>query len=91
MTSIVSRLVMTTAAAGMALAPIAASANTRAGDSATTYSVPASAPGKGRAAKGEKLVAPGILIAVLAGAAAIGAIVIINDDDDEDNQSPGGN
>lgn len=90
MTSTMSRLVMTAAAAGMAFAPIAASANTRAGDSAATYTAPASAPGKGRAAKGEKLVAPGILIAILAGAAVIGAVIVINDDDD-DNQSPGAN
>jgi len=83
-----SRLLMTAAAAGMALAPIAATAKTRAADSAPTYTS-VSAPGEGREADGEKLVAPGILVAILAAAAAAGVIIII--DDDDDNQSPGAN
>ena len=77
---------MTAAAASLAFAPIAATANTRAADSTATYA----APGEGRDAKGEKLVAPGVLVAILAAAAAAGAIIILSDDDD-DNQSPGGN
>jgi len=82
------RLVATVAAASLAFAPIAASANTRAGDSDTSYTAAASQPGQGRDATGEKLIAPGILGAILAAAAAAGIIIII---DDDDNQSPGGN
>lgn len=84
-----SRLVMTAAAASLAFAPIAASAKTRAADSGTVYTPAASAPGQGRAAEGERLVAPGVLAAILAAAAAIGVVIII--DSDDDNQSPGGN
>ncbi|MEM9311208.1 MAG: hypothetical protein AAGA34_07145 [Pseudomonadota bacterium] len=82
----ISRLVMASAAASLVFVPIAASANTRATDNTTVYA--ASAPGKGREAEGEKLVAPGILLAIIAAAAAAGVIVIIDDDDD---QSPGAN
>lgn len=86
----ISRLLMTAAAAGLAFAPIAANAKTRAGNSAVTYA-PVSAPGQGRDADGEKLVAPSILLAIIAAAAAAGVIVIIDDDDGDDNQSPGAN
>lgn len=84
---IVSRVVMTIAAAGLAFAPVAVSAKTRAGDSVANYKS-VSSPGEGREARGEKLVAPGILLAILAAAAAAGVIIII---DDSDNQSPGAN
>lgn len=84
-----SRMVMTAAAAGLALAPIAATANTRAADTGAVYTTSVSAPGQGRDAKGEELVAPGILLALFAAAAAAGVIIII--DDGDDNQSPGGN
>ncbi|MEL6487661.1 MAG: hypothetical protein AAFQ13_11040, partial [Pseudomonadota bacterium] len=67
---------------------MAATAKTRAGNSAVTYSS-ASVPGEGRSADGEKLVAPGILVAIIAAAAAAGVIVII--DNGDDNQSPGAN
>ena len=83
-----SRLVMTAAAASLALVPIAATANTRAADSTATYSAPA----EGRNTKGEKLVSPGILAAILAAAAAAGAIVVLADQDDDNyGQSPGAN
>ena len=87
-----SRLVMTAAAASLAFAPIAATANTRAADSKATYTT-ASAPGQGVAAEGEKLEAEGgvgIIIAILGAAAIVGGIIILAEDDD-DNQSPGGN
>jgi hypothetical protein len=89
-----SRLIVTAAAASMAFAPIAAQANTRASDSAPVYtSGAASQPGLARAAEGESFVGrPGVLIALFAAAAAIGAIILIADEDDEDtdqNQSPG--
>jgi len=48
----VKRLIMTAAAASMVLTPVAAQANTRAGDSGSIYSVEA-APGFGRSAEGE--------------------------------------
>lgn len=84
----VSRLMMTAAAVGMAFAPIAAQANTRAGDNAPVYtSNSASQPGVGRAAEGEQLVGvPGILAIIFAAAAVAGVIIILDDDDD---QSPG--
>lgn len=83
----ISRFVMTIAAAGLVFAPVGASGKTRAGDSTAKYTSVAS-PGKGREARGEKLVAPGILLAILTAAAAAGIIVLI---DDDDNQSPGAN
>lgn len=86
----VSRLAMTAAAASMAFAPIAAQANTRAGDSGAVYSASSvSQPGSGREASGESLVGvPGILAAIAAALIAAGIIIII---DDDDNQSPGAN
>jgi len=86
-----SRLAMTVATASLAFAPIAAQANTRAGDSGAFYTTSAvSQPGAGRAAEGEALEGEsGILIILLAAAAVIAGIIIIADD--EDNQSPGAN
>ncbi|QFT75987.1 hypothetical protein [Erythrobacter sp. THAF29] len=87
-----SRIAMSAAAACMVVAPIAAQANTRAGDNGTIYSGNAvSQPGLGRDVSGENLVNDGdglaaILLAILGGAAVIVAIIII---DDEDDQSPG--
>lgn len=84
------RLAMTAAAAGLAFAPIAAQANTRAGDSGNFYSASAvSQPGIGREADGEALEGTGGILIILLGAAAIAGIIIIIDD--EDNQSPGAN
>ena len=90
MKKLASRLAMTAAAASMAFAPIAAQANTRAGDSSTVYSASAvSQPGIGRDADGEALEGtPGILAILFLAAAVAGIIIII---DDEDNQSPGAN
>ncbi|WP_298470093.1 hypothetical protein [uncultured Erythrobacter sp.] len=85
-----SRLAMTAAAAGLAFAPIAAQANTRAGDSSTFYSGSAvSQPGVGRSADGEELKGTSGILIILFGAAVIAGIIIIIDD--EDNQSPGAN
>ncbi|MFU7527410.1 hypothetical protein [Qipengyuania sp. ASV99] len=89
MIKIMSRMMVTAAAASMAFAPIAAQANTRAGDSAPVYTSTASAPGLARSAEGEELRGtPGILIALLAAAAAIAGIVAVADTNDE-GQSPG--
>lgn len=90
-----SKVIMTVAAAGMAFAPIAAQANTRAGDSAPVYtSSSAAQPGLGRDAEGEGVVGvPGILIGIFAAAAIVGGIAIASSEDDEDSsdstQSPG--
>ena len=85
-----SKVIMTAAAAGMAFAPIAAQANTRAADAAPVYSNTASQPGQGRADEGENAVGTtGILVAIFAGAAIIGGIAIAASEDDDENQSPG--
>ena len=86
-----SKVIMTAAAAGMAFAPIAAQANTRAADAAPVYTNTAAQPGQGRAAEGENAVGTtGILVAIFAGAAIIGGIVIAaGEDGGDDNQSPG--
>lgn len=85
-----SRVMVTAAAASMAFAPIAVQANTRASDSAPTYTASAEAqPGLGRTADGEEVKGgSGILLAIFAAAAAIAGIVAIADDEDE-GQSPG--
>lgn len=89
MKKIASRLALSAAAASMAFAPIAAQANTRAGDSSTIYSGAVAQPGTGRSVDGEELVGvPGILAIIFAAAAIAGIIIII---DDDDNQSPGAN
>ncbi|MDJ0979385.1 MAG: hypothetical protein QNI87_12735 [Erythrobacter sp.] len=94
------RLLMAASAVSLAIAPVAATANTRASDTSPTYTSSASKPGKGRDAKGEKLVAPGVLVAILGAAAAAGIFIIIDDGDDDQsvgdpdpdpNQSPGAN
>ena len=84
-----SRLMVATAAASMAFAPIAAQANTRAADNAPVYTTATAEPGVAVAAEGEELRgASGILIALLAAAAAIAGIIAVADTDDE-GQSPG--
>ena len=84
-----SRVMVTAAAASMAFAPIAAQANTRAGDNAPVYTSETAQPGLNRSAEGEELRGtPGVLIALLAAAAAIAGIVTLADNEDDD-QSPG--
>ncbi|MDY7097222.1 MAG: hypothetical protein SXU28_03700 [Pseudomonadota bacterium] len=80
------KMLTVTAAAVLAVAPVASQANTRAGDSAKVYTTSVAKPGQGKDAEGEQLIAPGILAAILAAAAAAGIIIIV---DDDDNQSPG--
>lgn len=83
----VSRLMTAAAAASLVIAPVAAQAGTRAGDSGSVYSV--SGAGLGRAAKGESAKSGGtIVLALLATAAIIGGIVLASDSDDK-GQSPG--
>lgn len=84
-----SRVMVAAAAASMAFAPIAVQANTRAADAPVYNTSSAAQPGMGREADGEEVKGtPGILIAILGVAAAIGGIVAITDDSDDD-QSPG--
>ncbi|WP_291134060.1 hypothetical protein [Erythrobacter sp.] len=76
------------AAAGLAIAPIAAEANTRAGDSARTYSAPASAPGTGRKAEGSRVAGGADIFAfILVGLWATGIAFAVADDGPD--QSPG--
>lgn len=89
MIKLVTRLTMTAAAASMAVLPIAAQANTRAGDNAAVYSTSASQPGVGRAAEGEEAKSGfAIILGLLAAAGIIGGIFLAQDSDD-DGQSPG--
>lgn len=84
-----SRVMMAAAAATMAMAPSAAQANTRAGDSGAVYSTSAAQPGLGRSAEGENLKGGlSIILALLASAAIIGGIILASDSDDN-GQSPG--
>ncbi len=88
----ISQSTIALAAASMAMAPVAAQANTRAGDSSVTYATPASQPGAGRQADGEELGRGGNVFAYfLAGLWLAGIVLIIVDvnDDDDDRQSPG--
>lgn len=86
MIKIATRMMMTAAAATMALAPIAAQAGTRASDNSSVYSV--SAPGVGRDAEGESIGAGGVLLAIFA-AVLIGGGIFFAVDSDDDGQSPG--
>ena len=83
-----SRLMVTAAAASMAFAPIAAQANTRAGDNAPVYTSEAAQPGMARDAEGEEMRGSSTILLLLAAAAAIAGIVIAADNEDDD-QSPG--
>lgn len=83
----VNRMLLGAAAASMALLPISAQANTRAGDNGSVYSV--SAPGLGRAAEGEAAVkGASIVLLLLAGGLIIGGIIFATKSDDN-GQSPG--
>lgn len=88
-----SRITLLTAAAGMAFAPIAAQADTRAGDNAPVYATQGTAqPGADRDDDGEGIVGiPTLFAALFAAAVAAGTIVVIDDAGDEDDldQSPG--
>lgn len=87
------RMMLAAAVASMAVMPIAAQANTRAGDSGAVYSTSNAQPGLARAANGEKLVGGGsIFLLLAAAAAAITGLLVATDvigDDNDDDQSPG--
>ncbi|WP_379923375.1 hypothetical protein [Erythrobacter sp. R86502] len=93
MIKIATRMMAATAALGLVAAPMVASANTRAGDSASAVSA---APGLGRAAGGEGQSEEGgagvLLLGVGAAAAIVAGVLIATDvigDDDGDCASPG--
>ena len=92
MKNTVSRLMVATAAAGLVFAPIAAQANTRAGDNAPVYTSSATAaqPGLERDAEGEEAGGKGsaIILLIFAAAAAVAGIIAVADNDDQ-GQSPG--
>lgn len=84
---IASSLMLAAGAASLAIAPIAAQAATRAGDSGSMFSL--SSPGAGRTAAGERDAEAGsIILAIGAGAAIIAAIVVAANNKDK-GQSPG--
>lgn len=84
------RFALAAAAASMAVLPVAAQANTRAGDSGAVYST--SAPGLGRAATGEGQSEEGGISAILLGLISAGLIVtgiVFATQSDDEGQSPG--
>ena len=89
MTKTLSRLALGAAAAGLAITPIAAQANTRAGDSARTYTAAAeSQPGIGRTAERQRVAGGADVFAlILVGLWAAGVAFAIADDGPD--QSPG--
>lgn len=89
MMKFVTRLAVTAAAASLAVLPIAAQANTRAGDNAAVYSTSAAQPGVGRAAEGEEAASGFAIILGIFAAVAIGAGIFFASDSDDDGQSPG--
>lgn len=87
------KLMVTLASAGLVFSPVAAQANTRAGDSSTVYSAAQAAPGLNRSVEGEDFGGNkrDILVGFVLGLWTAGIIVILLDLDDDDNQSPGAN
>ncbi len=88
----VSRLMVASAAASMVFAPIAAQANTRAGDNAPVYTTNTTEaqPGRARDAEGESVGGGSSIILILLGAAAaIAGVVAVADSSDDGNGSPG--
>ena len=83
----INRTIVAAAAASLAFLPIAAQANTRAGDSGSVYS--ASAPGLGRSSVGESVDGgTSVILALAAAALIIGGIILATQSNDE-GQSPG--
>lgn len=92
----VQKLTSIVAVAGLSLAPVAAHANTRAGDSSTVYSPALSQSGQGGVDEGVGLAGGGDLIAlILVGLWASGIFIVAADinfsGSDDNNQSPGAN
>jgi hypothetical protein len=103
MNTLLSRIALTAADTGLAVAPLAAQSNTRAGDSRAATSQSAGSttttaqsgearPGRGRGDDdGERFVGTPLLIGLLAAAGATGVAVAVSEEDvdDDDQQSPG--
>jgi hypothetical protein len=84
MKNMTTKIILSAAMATLAIAPIAATAKTRAGDSQAIYTT-SSGPGLGRAAKGQKLAGEDVAIGILIAGVLIGGIVLL----DDENVSPG--
>ncbi len=85
-----SQMIVALATAALAIVPVAAQANTRAGDSGAVYSAPVSQPGTARANDGETFAGGASVFALVLVALWLSGIVLIAvDEDDEDRQSPG--
>jgi len=87
MMSIVKQSLLAAAAASLVMTPVVAQAKTRAGDNSPVLTSSIAKPGVGRSAKGEKVGGSSFIIAILAAAAAIGAVILIADSDED--ASPG--
>ena len=90
----ISKVLLALSTASLTLSPIAAQAGTRASDTSTVYSAPASQPGMERNAEGERfegLNAFHIFLFFYVAAWTTGFLIEVTDDDDEDDifQSPG--
>ncbi|MBU7580940.1 MAG: hypothetical protein KAF27_10800 [Porphyrobacter sp.] len=84
---IASRLMLAAGAASLVIAPIAAQAATRAGDSGSMFAL--SNPGAGRTAAGERDgEGSSIVLAIAAGGAIIAGIIVAANNKDK-GQSPG--
>lgn len=94
MSKFITRMMLTAAAASMAVLPVAAQANTRAGDNGVVYSSSSAKPGLGREANGEKLVGFGSVFLLISTVTAVvsGFLVaanVIGEEEAGDDQSPG--
>lgn len=89
------KLLAALAVGSLVMTPVAAQANTRAGDSSSFYTSSQVQPGLGRSSDGEGIAGESgdIIALILVGLWATGIIVIVADigDDDNENQSPGAN
>ena len=90
----VTRMMAAAAALGLVGAPIMAQANTRAADSAASYSTSNALPGLGRAADGEGQAEEGAsLTAIIVGGVAVAAIIAgiatAADSNRDEDASPG--
>ena len=88
MKKFMSRALVGAAAAGMVFAPIAAQANTRAGDSAPVYATNVAQPGMAREIDGENVRGAGntLLLLLALGAAGLGIYTLL---DSNNAASPG--
>lgn len=82
-----SRLMLVAGAASLAIAPIAAQAATRAGDSGAMFSL--SNPGAGRTAAGERDGETSSIVLGLVGGGLVIAAIVVAAQNNDSGQSPG--